>query len=55
MALVRQPKTAGFRPISRYDTFVDQQSRCELCGATPLRNNYIAGFNTTLIISNKKI
>ena len=28
MALVRQPKTAGFRPKSRYDIFVDQLSKC---------------------------
>ena len=28
MVLVRQPKTAGFRPKSRYDIFVDQFSKC---------------------------
>jgi len=30
MALVRQPKTAGFKPISRYDIFVDWLSKCEI-------------------------
>jgi len=28
MALVKQPKTAGFRLISRYDILVDRLSRC---------------------------
>jgi len=28
MALVRQPKTAGFRPKSQYDIFVDRLSKC---------------------------
>jgi len=28
MALVKQPKTVGFRPKSRYDTFVDRLSNC---------------------------
>jgi len=28
MALVRQPKTAGFRLKSRYNIFVDRLSRC---------------------------
>jgi len=28
MALVRQLKTAGFRPISRYEYVVHQLSRC---------------------------
>jgi len=28
MALIRQPKTAGFRPISRYDIFVNWLSKC---------------------------
>jgi len=28
MVLVRQPKTAGFRPKSRYDIFVDRLSKC---------------------------
>jgi len=28
MALVRQPKTAEFRPKSRYDIFVDWLSKC---------------------------
>jgi len=28
MALVRQPKTAGFRLKSRYDIFVEQSSKC---------------------------
>jgi len=28
MALVRQLKTAGFRPNSRYDIFVDRPSKC---------------------------
>jgi len=27
MVLVKQPKTAGFRPKSRYDIFVDQLSQ----------------------------
>jgi len=31
MALVRQPKTAGFRLKSRYDIFVDQLSKCKYC------------------------
>jgi len=29
MAFVKQPKTAGFRPKSRYDVFVDRLSRCK--------------------------
>jgi len=28
MALVRQPKSAGFRPKPRYDIFIDQLSKC---------------------------
>jgi len=28
MALVRQTETAGYRPKSRYDIFVDRLSRC---------------------------
>jgi len=28
MVLVRQPTTAGFRPKSRYDIFVDRLSKC---------------------------
>jgi len=28
MALVRQPKTAGFRPKSRYEYIVRQLSKC---------------------------
>jgi len=28
MALVRQLKTGGFRPNSKYDIFVDRVSRC---------------------------
>jgi len=29
MALVRQPKTAGFRLKSRYDIFVERPAKCE--------------------------
>jgi len=29
MALVRQPKTAGFRPKSSYDIFVCRLSKCQ--------------------------
>ena len=29
MALVRQSKTAGFRPKSKYDIFIDQPSNCK--------------------------
>jgi len=28
MVLVRQPKPARFRPIAKYNIFVDQLSRC---------------------------
>jgi len=34
MALVRQPKTAGFRPISKYEYIVPRLSRCWTAEAT---------------------
>jgi len=29
MALVKQPKTAGFKPISKYEYIVPRLSRCQ--------------------------
>jgi len=37
MALVRQPKTVGFRPKSRYDIFVRRLSKC-CCNRNPERH-----------------
>jgi len=34
MALGRQPKTAGFRPISKYECIVPRLSRCWTAEAT---------------------
>ena len=41
MLLVRQPKTAGFRPISKYECIVPWQARCLRLGSRPTVYSYL--------------